>query len=637
MCGISGIFNMNFQKIDSPEKKIKTMIKLLSHRGPDFHNHWIHPNQFIGFGHNRLSIIDLSQKANQPMEGIDNNLITYNGEIYNYKEIRSLLKNDWDFKTDSDTECILSAYSKYGVSCLDNLRGMFSFSIWNSKKNELFCARDRFGIKPFYYFIKDNVFYFASEAKALLPFVDSIQTNKKAFAEYLTYQYTIGETTLFKDIKKLLPGHAILIKNNSIKIWKYWDVKYNVDFNLNSEFCYEKLSNLMQQSIKYHLIGDVEIGSYVSGGIDSSLLLNLATKSIKKPLKGFHGFFSNYKDYDESHYANTATELINGKLFTLDITSKDFSNNIEKIIYYLDFPTAGPGSFPQYMVSKLASEHLKVVIGGQGGDEIFGGYARYVIGYLEQCLLAAIDGSYKNGNYIVTLESIIPNLGILKEYKPLIKSFWSQGLFDSMDERYFSLIDRSKTLSNEINWDELDKSKVFENFKNIFNNKNNVKKEAYFDKMTHFDFKSLLPALLHVEDRMSMAHGLESRVPFLDHEIVEFVATIPANIKFENGKMKNLLKKTFTNSIPNEILNRRDKMGFPVPLKEWFNSSLKDFVIDNLNNLKMKNRPFINSKTINLDKLIDNQFSRKTWALLSLELWYQQFHDNEQEFKTMIN
>ena len=289
------------------------------------------------------------------------------------------------------------------------------------------------------------------------------------------------------------------------------------------------------------------------------------------------------------------------------------------------------------MVSKLASEHLKVVIGGQGGDEIFGGYARYVIGYLEQCLLAAIDGSYKNGNYIVTLESIIPNLGILKEYKPLIKSFWSQGLFDSMDERYFSLIDRSKTLSNEINWNELDKNKVFDNFKNIFNNKNNVKKEAYFDKMTHFDFKSLLPALLHVEDRMSMAHGLESRVPFLDHEIVEFVATIPANIKFENGKMKNLLKKTFANSIPNEILNRRDKMGFPVPLKEWFNSSLKDFVVDNLNNLKMKNRPFINSKTINLDKLIDNQFSRKSWALLSLELWYQQFHDNEQEFKSMIN
>ena len=637
MCGISGIFNMNFQELDAPEKKIKTMIKLLSHRGPDFHNHWIHPNKFVGFGHNRLSIIDLSDNANQPMEGIDNNLITYNGEIYNYKEIRSSLNNDWNFKTNSDTECILSAYSKYGVKCLDNLRGMFSFSIWNPNKNELFCARDRFGIKPFYYFIKDNVFYFASEAKALLPFVDSIQTNKKAFAEYLTYQYTIGETTLFKGIKKLLPGHAILIKNNSIKIWKYWDVKYNVDFNLNSEFCYEKLSNLMQKSIKYHLIGDVEIGSYVSGGIDSSLLLNLATKSNQKPLKGFHGFFSNYKDYDESHYAKKATELINGELFTLDISSNDFSNNIEKIIYYLDFPTAGPGSFPQYMVSKLASEHLKVVIGGQGGDEIFGGYARYVIGYLEQCLLAAIDGSYKNGNYIVTLESIIPNLGILKEYKPLIKSFWSQGLFDSMDERYFSLIDRSKTLSNEINWNELDKSKVFENFKNIFNNKNNVQKEAYFDKMTHFDFKSLLPALLHVEDRMSMAHGLESRVPFLDHEIVEFVATIPANIKFENGKMKNLLKKTFANSIPVDILNRRDKMGFPVPLKEWFNSSLQNFVIDNLNNLKMKNRPFINSKTINLDKLVDNQFSRKTWALLSLELWYQQFHDNEQKFKKMIN
>ena len=347
--------------------------------------------------------------------------------------------------------------------------------------------------------------------------------------------------------------------------------------------------------------------------------------------KAFHGKFSAFKDHDESFYANEAVKHINGELFCEDISYKDFENNLYKMIYHLDYPCAGPGSFPQYMVAKLASKQVKVVLGGQGGDEIFGGYARYLVAYLEQCLKAAIDGTYKDGNYIVTLESIIPNLGLLREYKPMIKSLWKNGLFESMPSRYFSLINRSSYTDNIVNWDDLGSISAFETFKNIFDQNDIFRKESYFDKMTHFDFKTLLPSLLQVEDRMSMAHGIETRVPFLDHKIIEFAATIPADIKFKDGKMKYLLKKTFENKIPKAISQRRDKMGFPVPLKQWFSKELKDFSNDILQKMESSNREYIQKDF--RKNLSDDNYSRSTWALISLECWYQQFHDKSNDIK----
>jgi asparagine synthase (glutamine-hydrolysing) len=624
MCGIAGIISLR-GRIPALRQKLGIMDELIAHRGPDGNGVWMSERQNVGLAHRRLSIIDLSEAAAQPMSGANGAVITYNGEIYNYVELREALSAHWQFRTTSDTETILAAYARYGTDCVDHLRGMFAFALWDGDR--LFCARDRFGIKPFYYAVVGDAFLFASEAKALLPFLGDIETDASALAEYLTFQYTIGEHTLFKGVKQLLPGHALCVEDGQLRVWRYWDVKYEIDFDHSPRYFERRLVELVDESLRLHLRSDVPVGSYVSGGIDSSLIAILAGRADRANRHAFHGKFTEYPGYDESYYAQLAADRAGSTLHVVDIKARHFRDHIHDVLYHLDFPVAGPGSFPQYMVSKLASEHLKVVLGGQGGDEVFGGYARYLLAYFEQCIKAALDGSYKNGNFVVTIESIVPNLGLLREYKPLMKEFWREGLFGPLDERYFRLIDRSTDMEDEIDWNALDKTRVFEDFRAIFNNQRNVRKEAYFDSMTHFDFKCLLPALLHVEDRMSMAHGLESRVPLLDHPLIEFAATVPADVKFEGGNIADTL--------PDEILNRRDKMGFPVPLKEWFAGELRDLAQDTFRAIKTRHRPYINADAVLANFDAAGRFSRKTWGLLSLELWHQRFHDRAAEYRAI--
>jgi asparagine synthase (glutamine-hydrolysing) len=251
---------------------------------------------------------------------------------------------------------------------------------------------------------------------------------------------------------------------------------------------------------------------------------------------------------------------------------------------------------------------------------------------LEQCLRAAIDGTSRDGNFVVTLESIIPNLGILREYQPLLQKFWKSGLFGPMDERYFSLISKVSDLEGTINWEFFDADETLNSYLSVFNDRASVGKEAYFDSMTHFDFRTLLPALLQVEDRMSMAHGIESRVPFLDHKIVEFAAKVPADIKFKNGELKRLLKVAFADRLPQKIMKRRDKMGFPVPLAEWASGSLKSEFKGVMENLRDRSLPYINPSKLETILSGSQRFSRGTWALLSIELWMEQFHDQKEKF-----
>jgi asparagine synthase (glutamine-hydrolysing) len=633
MCGISGVVSISYKQIPDLSRRLSVMDDLQKHRGPDGNGMWWHEHEHVGLAHRRLSIIDLST-GNQPMKDQAGNWVTYNGEIYNYLELRTELGLE-HFTTTSDTEVILRAYQKWGCDCVNYFRGMFAFALWDEKNQKFFCARDRFGIKPLYFTIVNNDFYFASEVKALLPFLEHIETNPEGLADYLIFQFCMAGKTLFKGIHELLPGHILKIENSSIEMKRYWDVYYHLDFDHTAKYFEEKLRDLLSESIHLHLRSDVPVGTYLSGGLDSSIVTSLASKKSKNKLMAFNGKFSFHEQFDESRYAREVARRCGAELHEIDISVDDFIENMRQLIYHLDYPAAGPGSFPQYMVSKYASQFRKVLLGGQGGDEIFGGYSRYLIAYFEQCIKAAIDGTMHNGNFIVTYESIIPNLTALRNYKPLLKEFWREGLFEEMDRRYFRLINRASLIQDEVNWELLRGYSPFETFCTIFNG-NNVQKESYFDLMTHFDFKTLLPALLQIEDRVSMAHGLESRVPFLDHPLVEFSATIPSNIKFKDGTMKQVLKTAMKSILPEIIMNRKDKMGFPVPLTQWIKGEAKEFIYDIFSSEAALSRELINNGKFLKRLNQEPEYGRKVWGMLCLELWQQEFHDKESHFKKLL-
>lgn len=631
MCGICGIVGGEARSPES-ERIVSTMMECLSHRGPDDEG-MMKDNSFI-FGHKRLSIIDLDY-GRQPMRSDSGDItLIFNGEIYNYVELRQeLARKGIHFKTFSDTEVLLRLYEAEGEDCLNRLNGMFAFAIFDKRKNLFFAARDHFGIKPFYYYtFPDGSIIFASEIKALLkhPSVHAV-AETEAVQEYLTFQFCLNSKTLFKDIKKLEPGQILLWnpdKNRETVIKTYWKQTYEVDVYHTEEYFLDKLLILLEDSIRQQLRSDVPLGAYLSGGIDSSTVATLAGMQYGKGFQCFTGKFSEGPSYDESRYARIVSDSINATLHTIVPTADDFVRLMPKLIYHLDEPVAGPGTFPQYMVSELASKNVKVVLGGQGGDEVFGGYARYLIAYLEQCLKGAIYETQEEGQHIVTLHSIIQSLPLLREYVPMLKEFWRGDLFEHMDSRYFRLIDRShdlQTLLSEDMKNLYDKDLMFENFKTLFNNSGT---KSYVNKMLNFDQKTLLPALLQIEDRVSMAVSLESRVPLLDYRIAELANSMPPSLKFKEGKIKHSLREAMKNLLPKEISSRRDKMGFPVPLKEWMTKgSVHDFIRDTLLSRSSKERGVFNIKELEKSIEKEKSFGRQIWGALCMELWYQVFID----------
>lgn len=633
MCGIFGFVANQPRLVQASTSELERGMTLLRHRGPDGAGTWVSGNGQVGLGHVRLSIIDLEAGA-QPMKSDDGRFtIIYNGEIYNYIELREELGLQ-TFRTHSDTEVILRAFQKWGTDCVNRLRGMFAIAIWDDVEKQLFLARDRFGIKPLYWAKTSAGLYFASELKAILPFLDRREINKAALSDYFTFQFCLGEKNLVDGVWQLPPAYLAQFRpGETPRPKRYWEVHYEIDYDHTEKWFTERLVDLLEDSVRVHLRADVEVGSYVSGGVDSSLLAVLA-RDVRPGVRFqiFNGRFTEGLNFDESRYAQALADERDMQLHVADIGEQDFVDHIAKVIWHLDQPTAGPGSFPQYMVSKRVGERIKVVLGGQGGDEIFGGYARYLVAYFEQCIKGAIEGTLHSGNYLVTYESIIPNLETLRQYKPMLREFWAKGLFGERDERYWRLVNRANTFGGILTADVLDQTNTFEEFKEIYWG-SNVGSESYFDSMTHFDFKTLLPALLQVEDRMSMAHGVEARVPFLDHPLVEFAATIPADIKFKNGELKRLLRSVFSPKLPTAIRDRKDKMGFPVPLNLWLKRGglARDFIGDLLGASQAQTRPYLREK-IPLDAVLDSQsdYGRNLWALISLELWHRHFIDASQ-------
>ena len=634
MCGIGGAVSLDRSPVPRLGRSLEVMNELQRHRGPDGHGVWCHPAGVAGLAHRRLSIIDLGSTGAQPMLGREGNVVTYNGEIYNYRSLRDELGPDL-FTTQSDTEVLLHAYHKWGVDAVNHLRGMFSFALWDESRRTLFCARDRCGVKPFYYTVVNGVLYFSSEVKTLLPFVPQIETDLDGLQDYLTFQFCLEGKTMFKGIHELPPAHRLVVHDGQVRVERYWEVFYRLDLHHTEAYFREEVERLLVDSVANHLVSDVPVGSYVSGGIDSSVVASIASARTEGRFHGFTGKFSVGEEYDESAYARELARWRDFDLFEIDITAKDFIDNIRRVIYHLDYPVAGPGAFPQFMVSGMARKHRKVVLSGVGGDEIFGGYVRYLVAYFEQCIKGAIEGTHHNANYIVTYESIIPNLTALRNYKPMLTEFWRDGLFEDRDRRYFRLVNRNN-FRDEIRWQMLGDYSPFERFRSIFWGPN-VHAESYFDCMTHFDFKTLLPALLHIEDRVSMAHGLESRVPFVDHPLVELAATIPPAVKFKDGTMKRALLEAAHSFLPPMILERKNKMGFPVPLSEWMRGDLQGFLWDLFTSSRALGRDLVDNSKV-LDQIgKEAKFGRKIWAMLSLELWQQEFHDRQAFFRGLLD
>ncbi|MCS7213407.1 MAG: asparagine synthase (glutamine-hydrolyzing) [Candidatus Calescibacterium sp.] len=627
MCEIAGVVSKKAIDEVRDSEIVRNMLKKLAHRGPDDEGIFIGKN-FV-FGHKRLSIIDIKY-GKQPMVTEDGNLvITYNGEVYNYLELRQKLSlSGVDFRTFSDTEVLLKTIWKEGEDFLfKNAVGMFAFATFDFSKNRFLAAVDFFGIKPLYYFYDGDTLIFASEIKAILEYVKP-QTNYQAIYDYITFQFSLGDKTFFKGIKRVPPAHYLVWNlHDDPKVVEYWDIHYNIDSYHTEEYFQDTLLILLQDSVRIHLRSDVPVGSHLSGGLDSSTVSVLAGRSYPSKFYLFHGRFPEYPDYDESKYANVIHGLLeDSELVEVKPSAEDFIQDMQKIVYFMDEPAAGPGVFPQFELNKVIKSYVKVSLGGQGGDEIFGGYTRYLIAYLEQCLKHAIFETNEEGKYVVTLSSIIENLPELKNYIPTLKYFWSDGLFDSMESRYFRLVDRSDELVQIMKDDFKEEylrekeGRIFDEFIKIFDKKD---AKSYFNKMTYFDMKTLLPALLHVEDRVSMAHSIESRVPILDRRIPEFMATVPPTIKFKNGTLKYLLKKSVENILPREIVGRKDKKGFPVPLNEWIteNKKFREFVFDVAFSL-----PDIFDRT-KVELLVNRArpFSRGVWGLINLSLWFSTF------------
>jgi asparagine synthase (glutamine-hydrolysing) len=627
MCGIAGILRFDGQRAD--ESILRAMADRIRHRGPDGEGYLAQGP--VGFAHRRLAIIDLTT-GQQPMES-GPHVITYNGEIYNYVELREeLIARGRVFRTASDTEVILQLYDEYGPECVSRLNGMFAFALWDRREGRVLLARDHFGIKPLYLHATPDRILFASEIKALLASPDvRAEADPEAVRQYLTFQYVLDEGTMFRGITKVLPGeyHLLDLTTGGHRTVRYWEPRFQVDTYHSEAYFRDMVSWLLADAIRLQLRSDVPVGAYLSGGLDSSLVTTLAAKLAAPGFPAFTGRFTEGPEFDESGYARLVAEACGARLTLVTPTEDQFIETLPTLLYHMDEPVAGPGLFPQAMVSREAARRVKVVLGGQGGDEVFGGYARYLVAYLEQALKGAIHESNDEGEHIVSLASILPNLPALRQYVPMLRQFWRTGVFEDMDRRYFRLVDRSggalSLLSEEFRA-TYDVEVLFERFRTVFNHPDT---QSYFNKMTHYDMVTNLPALLQVEDRVTMMSSLESRVPLLDHRLTDLVASMPPVMKFQGGELKHLLKRAVGSHLPVAVLERRDKMGFPVPLHLWARGRSRDFFADHLLSARARERGIFDLPEVEKQMRHEAAFSRRLWGLLNLELWFRTFIDGD--------
>ena len=605
MCGIVGLVTKK-----EKENTIKLMSDRIKHRGPDGDGYFIDGD--VALGHRRLSIIDLSS-GDQPMFNEDGSVVTvFNGEIYNYQELKEeLIALGHDFKTKSDTEVLVHGYEEWHTDLPKHLRGMFAFAIYDKNKNEVFLARDNFGIKPLYFAKMNDTFMFASEIKAFLDVPDFEKIfNESILETYLEFSFVPTNETFFKGVHRLDAGCSLLYKDNEIKINKYFKLDFKEE-NMSFEDAVKNISDVMKDSVEKHLIADVEVGSFLSSGIDSSYIVSLA-----KPDKTYTVGYEN-KKYDETMYAKDLAEKLCIKNESKIITKEEYLENISKIMYHLDEPTSDPAAISLYFVAKLASKDLKVVLSGEGADEFFGGYNYYreEVDYkfynkLPFCIrhaigkVASIFPEGRGFNFLVRRGEKLENsyIGV---------------------NRNFSSKMAKKVLKNNY---ELEAIHVTKDVYNEFKNYSNI------DKMQAIDINFwLMKDILLKADRMTMASSIEGRVPFIDKEVFKVASHLPFDYKVTKENTKVALRAAAKEVIPTEAYKKK-KLGFPVPVREWIKEGDFKEEVEKTLNSDVANKYF-NTKIIN--KMFEEHVNgkkdnyRKIWTIYTFIKWYQVFFEGE--------
>lgn len=626
MCGIAGKFSFRGQPID--QGLLEHMGKLIAHRGPDDVGYYCQGS--VGLVHRRLSIIDLSPAGHQPMSTPDGKIwIVFNGEIYNYQELRQpFVDQGYPFRSHSDTEVILALYEKYGEACLQYLRGMFAFALWDTRQEKLFIARDRLGKKPLKYYVSDNEIVFASELKAL--FADPVvprQVDERAIYHYLSFQYVPGPLTGFQGIAKLPPAHYLVAHKGKVDVKRYWQLSYAHQVQRPEEEWTELIRRELRESVRLRMIADVPLGAFLSGGVDSSAVVAMMAEQSSRPVKTFSIGFPE-ASHNELEYARMIAQRF-GTDHTEFIVEPKALEVLPKLIHHYEEPYADSSAVPTYYVSQLTRQHVTVVLNGDGGDENFAGYGRYQI--------HQFASAYDRVPAFLREGLIRPGAGwlakILKTTLTDRANRFAMSMAQGPARRYLDYI---------CYFNEAEKHQLLnqEYLRRLANEDSRRIVEGWFaqvdglrpiDQALAVDIMSYLPDDLLVKvDIASMAVSLEGRSPLLDHRLMEMAATIPSSLKIRGREKKYIFKKALSGILPDDVLYR-PKMGFGVPIEHWFRHELKDYIRDQLLSSRMADRGLFNMDHVR--RYIDeHQHTRvnhahRLWALLTLELWFQEYID----------
>ena len=627
MCGICGaVAQDKGRRID--ETVLRRMCDLIRHRGPDDEGFYL--DEFAALGMRRLSIIDLVT-GNQPVSNEHKTIwVVFNGEIYNFRELHAkLVDRGHVFATKSDTEVIVHAYEEYGDRCVEHFNGMFAFALWDTHRRRLLIARDHLGIKPLYYWADRGQIVFGSELKTVIahPAVPR-EVDLAAIDQFLTLEYIPAPRTIFKNIHKLLPGHRLIFEEGNPRVENYWDVPFQ-KISADWETCKERLSALIDDAVRMQMVSDVPLGAFLSGGIDSSTIVSAMSRASDRPVKTFSIGFGD-RTYNELPYARAVAEKYSTEHHE-EFLDPDISDLAEELLQYLDEPFGDFSIFPTYLVSMVARRHVKVVLSGDGGDELFGGYDTYVAQDMERYyrwLPAPV-----RQRFIPALMSRVPpqpaKKGLINKTKRFVEgAALSSALQHTRWMMFLNPTEKDRLYSAELS-SSLDGDSPEAVMREYFLQ---VKQQHPLTQQQYVDIKTyLVDDILTKVDRMSMAVSLEARVPLLDYRIVEFAVNLPPEMKLHRGQTKRILRQAMAERLPSQVLNK-PKQGFSIPLKHWLRGPLKPMMTDLLSATSVRRRGYFNPGEVtrlvqeHLDQRANH--SHRLWALMVLELWHRQILDS---------